>query len=155
MNTIDALLNGDVALFLDAAAHLVLPVLVLVFTQGVGLMRVTRSSLMEELGKQYIVCARAKGLHRKQAVYRHARKNALVSVMTLSGIILGNMLMGVFVVERVFQLGGFGNLAVNATRTLDVPVVVACSTCVAIVFVLINLVVDILYRFADPRIRVE
>ena len=155
MNTIDALLNGDVALFLDAAAHLVLPVLVLVFTQGVGLMRVTRSSLMEELGKQYITCARAKGLTKKHAVYRHARKNALVSVMTLSGLILGNMLMGVFVVERVFQLRGFGNLAVSAARTLNVPVVVACSAVVAMTFVLINLTVDILYTFVDPRIRLE
>jgi len=155
MNTIDALLNGDVALFLDAAAHLVLPVLVLVFTQGVGLMRVTRSSLMEELGKQYITCARAKGLTKKHAVYRHARKNALVSVMTLSGLILGNMLMGVFVVERVFQLRGFGNLAVSAAQRLDVPVVVACSAVVAMTFVLINLTVDILYTFVDPRIRLE
>ena len=155
MNTIDALLNGDVALFLDAVAHLVLPVLVLVFTQGVGLMRVTRSSLMEELGKQYITCARAKGLTKKHAVYRHARKNALVSVMTLSGLILGNMLMGVFVVERVFQLRGFGNLAVSAARTLNVPVVVACSAVVAMTFVLINLTVDILYTFVDPRIRLE
>jgi peptide/nickel transport system permease protein len=110
---------------------------------------------MEELGKQYITCARAKGLQKKHAVYRHARKNALVSVMTLSGLILGNMLMGVFVVERVFQLRGFGNLAVSAAQRLDVPVVVACSAVVAMTFVLINLTVDILYTFVDPRIRLE
>jgi peptide/nickel transport system permease protein len=155
MTTIDALLNGDMPLFLDAAAHLVLPVLLLVFTQGVALMRVTRSSLIEELGKQYITSARAKGLTKKHAVYRHARKNASVSVMTLSGLLLGNMLMGVFVVERVFVLRGFGSLAVSAALRLDVPVVVACSACVAIAFVLINMIVDILYRFLDPRIRLQ
>lgn len=155
MTTIDALLNGDMPLFLDAAAHLVLPVLLLVFTQGVALMRVTRSSLIEELGKQYITSARAKGFTTKHAVYRHARKNASVSVMTLSGLLLGNMLMGLVVVERVFVLPGFGNLAVSAAQRLDVPVVVACSACVAIVFVLINMIVDILYRFLDPRIRLQ
>ncbi len=155
MNTIDALLNGDMKLFVDAATHLVLPVLLLVLTQGVGLMRVTRSGLIEELGKQYITSARAKGLSNKDAVYRHARKNALVSVLTLSGLLLGNMVTGLVVVERVFMIPGLGNLLVFSSQRLDVPVVIAGSTFVAVVFVLTNLIIDILYGVIDPRIRVH
>ena len=155
LNTIDALLNGDMQLFLDAAAHLVLPVLVLVFTQGVALMRVTRSSLVEELRKQYITSALAKGLTQKDAAYKHARKNALVSVITLSGVLLGNMVTGLVIVERVFMIPGFCNLLVYSAIRYDIPVVVACSTFAAIVFVLVNLAVDILYRVVDPRIRLQ
>jgi peptide/nickel transport system permease protein len=155
MNTIDSLLNGDMQLFLDALAHLILPVLLLVFTQGVGLMRVTRSGLIEELGKQYMTSARAKGLSNKDTVYRHARKNALVAVLTLSGLLLGNMVTGLVIVERVFMIPGLGNLLVYSSQRLDVPVVIAGSTFVAVVFVLMNLIIDILYGVVDPRIRVQ
>jgi peptide/nickel transport system permease protein len=153
MISIDALLNGEVEIFLDALAHLVLPVMVLVFTQGVALIRLTRSGVIEESGKQYFLSARAKGLSRKDAVYKHARKNAAISVLTVSGVLIGNMLTSLVIVERVFYIHGFGSLAVSAAQNLNMTVVFACATFVALLFVLINLVVDILYGIIDPRIK--
>jgi peptide/nickel transport system permease protein len=155
MNTIDALLNGDLPLFLDAAEHLILPVALLVATQGVALMRVTRSGLIEELGRPYMATAVAKGLSKKDAAYKHARKNMLISVLTVSGLLLGSMLTGLVIVERVFMIPGFGNLLVSSARRFDLPVIIAGTTFVAVVFVLINLTVDILYSYIDRRIKLR
>lgn len=153
MITIDALLNGDLAVFLDAVKHLILPVGVFVFTQSAALMKVTRSGLIEASGKPYIVSAMTKGLSRKEAIYKHGRKNALISVLTLSGLLLGNMLMGLALIETLFNIPGFAYLVAYSARTLDTPVVFAAATFAAMVYVLINLTIDILYGYVDPRIK--
>jgi peptide/nickel transport system permease protein len=151
--TIDSLLNGNLALFVDALSHLILPIIVMIFIQSAVLVRVMRSSMLESLSKTYIVAARAKGLSRKEVIYKHARRNALIPVITLSGLIVGGMLTGLIITETVFNFPGVGNYAANAAAHFDVAVVVAYAMFSAIIFVIANLIVDVLYAYIDPRIR--
>ena len=152
MISIDALLNGDIWLFLDAMMHLILPVATLVLTQCAALVRVTRAGLLEELGKPYVAAAKAKGLSKKDTVYKHARKNASISIFTMLGLLMSNMFMSIVIVEIVFWRPGFGALLVSSALTMDLPVVLTGVMFVALFFVLINLIVDILYEYVDPRI---
>lgn len=151
--TIDALLNGDLWIFVDAIKHLILPVVVLVVIQSATIVRVTRSSMLEALSKTYIVAARAKGLSRKETIYRHARRNALIPVVTISGLLVGGMLTGVTITETVFNFPGIGNYAARAARSFDVSVVIAYAMLASMIFVVANLIVDVLYAYIDPRIR--
>jgi peptide/nickel transport system permease protein len=151
--TIDALLNGDLSLFVDALKHLALPVLVMIFIQSATLIRVMRSSMLESLSKTYIVAARAKGLSRKETIYKHARRNALIPVITISGLLVGGLLTGLVITETVFNFPGVGSYAAIAAQHFDVAVVIAYAMFTAIIFVLTNLIVDILYAYIDPRIR--
>lgn len=152
--TLDALLNGDLLLFADVIRHLIFPAMFLVFTQSPVLIRLTRSSMLESLGKNYIITARAKGLSKKETAYKHARRNALISVMTISGLLLGTMLTGLMITEVAFSYPGVGFLAAMAARTLDAATVIAYAVFTSIVFVIVNLVVDVLYAYVDPRIRI-
>jgi len=151
--TIDALLNGRIDYFIDALKHLVLPVTVLVFINTATLVRVARSSMLEALSKTYIIAARAKGLSQKEVIYKHARRNALIPVVTLSGLIVGGMLTGLIITETVFLFPGIGHWAATAAQHFDVPVVAAYAMFSAVIFVLANLIVDVLYAYIDPRIR--
>ena len=151
--TIDSLLNGQIPIFIDAIKHLILPVTVLVLIQSATLVRVTRSSMLEALSKTYIVAARAKGLSRKEVIYKHARRNALIPVVTVSGLLVSSMLTGLTITETVFQFGGIGNWAAMAAIQMDVPIVIAYALLSAIIFVFSNLIVDVLYAYIDPRIR--
>lgn len=151
--TIDSLLNGNIPLFLDALKHIALPVLVLVFIQSATMVRVTRSSMLEALGKTYIVAARAKGLSRKEVIYKHARRNALIPVVTISGLLVGGMLTGLTITETVFNFGGIGQWAAQAAIQLDVSIVIFYAMFSAVIFVISNLLVDVLYAYIDPRIR--
>jgi peptide/nickel transport system permease protein len=151
--TIDSLLNWKPEFFVDALAHLILPITVLVFIQSATMVRVTRSSMLEALSKTYIIAARAKGLSKKDVIYKHARRNALIPVVTIAGLIVGGMMTGLVITETVFQFPGLGNWAADAARHFDVPVVTAYALFSAIVFVLANLIVDVLYAYIDPRIR--
>jgi peptide/nickel transport system permease protein len=153
MITLDAILNGNMQIFLDALEHLILPVAVLVFTQCAALIRVTRSGLLEELGKPYIVSAMTKGLSKEEAVYKHARKNASISVLTISGLLLSNMFVSLMIVEEVFVRPGFASLTANAAITMNTPVLFTCAIFIALFFVFVNLALDILYEYLDPRIR--
>lgn len=151
--TIDALLNGRLDYFIDALKHLALPVTVLVFINTATLVRVARSSMLEALSKTYVIAARAKGLSQKEVVYKHARRNALIPVVTLSGLIVGGMMTGLVITESVFQFPGIGRWAANAAMLFDLPVVTAYALFSAFIFVFANLIVDILYAYIDPRIR--
>jgi peptide/nickel transport system permease protein len=136
-----------------ALAHLVLPAL----TLGVGLaaatMRMTRSAMLEVLRADYIRTARAKGLSRASVVWKHALRNALIPVVTLIGIQFGQLLGGVVVTETVFSWPGIGKLTVDAIFARDFPVVQGAILVTATLFVLINLVTDLLYAALDPRLR--
>jgi peptide/nickel transport system permease protein len=125
----------------------------LVLAQGAALIRVTRSGLIEELGKPYVVSAKAKGLSKEEAVYKHARKNASVSVLTTASLLMGNMLTAIAIVEKVFGRPGFGSLLFSSAQTMNTPVLFTGAMFVALFFVLMNLAVDILYEYIDPRIR--
>ena len=153
MMLVDSLLNWRLNYFYDALIHLILPTLVLVFIQTAVLVRVTRSSMLEALGKTYIIAARAKGLTRNEVIYKHARRNALIPVVTISGLLVGGMMTGLIITETVFLFPGVGSWAATAAQRFDLSVVAAYSMFSAVVFVLANLIVDVLYAYIDPRIR--
>ena len=151
--TIDAILNLNGAVFLDALSHLVLPVTTLVTINIALLMRVMRSSMLEQLNKTYVIAARARGLKWKTVIDKHAAKNALIPVITLSGLLTAGMLSGMVITETVFEFKGLGYWAAHAATQLDIPAVLGFALFAGIIFVLANLIVDILYAYIDPRIR--
>ncbi len=152
---LDSLLAGDLATAQDALSHLVLPGLVLAaFTMGL-ITRTTRSSLLEILSQDYIRTARAKGLAEGAVITRHALGNALIPVVTVIGLGFGNLLGGMVLVETIFAWPGIGRYAYQAASNLDFPAIIGVSILIAINYVIINLVVDILYGVLDPRVRYE
>ena len=133
--------------------RLVLPAVVLGY-EGTGLIaRLTRASLLEVLGREYINTARAKGLPRRTVVLRHALRNALIPVVTIVGLQVGRMLAGSIIVETVFARQGVGQLAIDAILTKDYPLVQAIILLTAFSYVVANLLVDISYGFINPKIR--
>lgn len=134
---------------------LVLPTISLGAVLAASIMRMTRSSLLEELGKEYLTVARAKGLAEKSVVMRHAVRNALVPVITVVGIQTGYMLGGTVIIEQVFAIPGIGRLALDAVNQRDYPLVQGTTLFIAAAFVFMNLVTDVIYSVVDPRIRVK
>ncbi len=132
--------------------HLVLPALTLGAAAAAVIARVTRSSLLEVLGADYLRTARAKGLVEHTVIARHALRNGLIPVLTLLGIELGGLLAGAIVTETVFAYPGIGQLLVNSVSNRDFAVVQAALLLFALQFVLVNLLVDVLYAVVDPRI---
>ena len=153
--TLDALLNGRLDVFWDALMHLVMPVLTLTVVSGAQIMRVMRSSLLDELGKDYVRTARAKGLSERVVNLKHARRNALIPVITLAGLMFAFLLNGVVVTETIFNYPGIGQWAAQAAVQLDVPAVLGFAMLTAVIVVLANILVDILYAVVDPRIRYD
>jgi peptide/nickel transport system permease protein len=153
--TIDALLNGQMWIFLDALRHLVLPVTTLSLISTATLVRVTRSSMLETLRQDYVRTARAKGLEEPRVVSKHARRNALIPVITLSALLFVGLLNGVVITETIFNYPGIGRWGVGAAIQLDVPAVAGFALFNALLLVLGNLMADILYAWVDPRIRLR
>jgi peptide/nickel transport system permease protein len=153
INTIDAILNLNGAVLLDALRHLILPVITLSVTQVAFIMRLMRSSMLESLGKGYILTARAKGLAEGVVVNKHARRNALIPVITVAGYVLAGMANGVVITETIFTFRGLGWWAWQSAVRLDIASVLGFALFNAVLFVLVNLVVDILYTRVDPRVR--
>lgn len=152
---LDAVLNGDMRVFVDVLSHLVLPAATLCIGSFALMVRVMRSSMLEELSKDYIRTARAKGLSEWQIVYKHAGKNAVIPVITLAGIQFIRLLGGTVIVETIFDYPGIGRFGVMAAQQLDIAGILGFSLMVAVLFVVGNLVSDILYTAVDPRIRLE
>ncbi|MGQ9617036.1 MAG: ABC transporter permease [Spirochaetota bacterium] len=155
INTIDSLLNGKLWIFLDALRHLVLPVITLTVVQIALIIRIMRSSMLEALGKGYILTARAKGADRRVVIKKHARKNALIPVVTISGWLFANMMGGVVITETIFNRKGLGWWWAKAATQLDVPAVLMAVMFNGVLFVITNLIVDIIYAYIDPRVRLE
>jgi peptide/nickel transport system permease protein len=139
--------------FVDELRHLVLPALTLSALSMARNARLLRSSLLETLGLEYVMVARAKGLAGRSVIMRHALRNALIPVVTLVGLEFGVLLGGAVVTETVFAWPGVGSLAIKAIGQKDFPVVVGCVTMLATIFVVLNLLVDLLYGYLDPRVR--
>jgi peptide/nickel transport system permease protein len=131
----------------------VLPALAMSSFQVAAILRLTRSSMLDSLGSEYIKLARIKGLSETVVVWKHALRNSLLPVLTYSGTILGRMITGVVVVETVFAWPGIGRLAYESVMSRDFPVLQAVVLLMAALFLTINLVVDVLYAYIDPRIR--
>ena len=135
--------------------RLILPAVVLGSVHASFIARLTRSSMLEVMSQDYITTARAKGLSEQLVVYRHALKNAMISVVTVLGLQVGSVLSGTVVLETVFARQGIGRLAVTAILRKDFPVVQGTVLFIALGYVITNLLVDISYGFFDPRIRYE
>jgi peptide/nickel transport system permease protein len=133
---------------------LFLPALSLGLAMTASVMRMMRSSLLEELGREYVTVARAKGLAEKAVILRHAVRNALIPVVTVVGIWIGYLLGGTVIVEELFSIPGLGRLALYAIYQRDYPLVQGTVLFVAFVFVAVNFATDILYSILDPRIRI-
>jgi peptide/nickel transport system permease protein len=132
---------------------MILPAISLGALLAASVMRMTRSALLEEMGKEYLTVARAKGLEERAVVLGHALRNALVPVITVIGIQTGYLLGGTVIVEQIFALPGIGRLALDSVLQRDYPLVQGTTLFIAAAFVLVNLLTDIVYGFVDPRIR--
>jgi peptide/nickel transport system permease protein len=139
---------------IDNLKSLVLPTISLGVLLMASVLRMTRSAVLEELGKDYLTVARAKGLGEKAVVFRHAVRNALVPVITVVGIQTGYVLGGTVIVEQIFALPGIGRLALDAVSQRDYPLVQGTTLFIAASFVLVNMLTDVVYGLIDPRIRV-
>jgi len=139
--------------FWKAIPYLILPSLALGANLAALLTRLTRSSMLEVLGQDYVRTAKAKGLRDRAVLMRHALRNALIPIVTAIGISLGILLGGSAVIETVFVLPGVGQLVVRSLYNRDLPVIQGLILYVAVVYVLVNLLVDILYTYLDPRLR--
>ncbi|MBN2304216.1 MAG: ABC transporter permease [Anaerolineae bacterium] len=155
INTLNAILIGDWNGFRDAAKHLILPAMAVGTIPLSIIARMTRSSLLEVLGLNYIRTARAKGVKEIGVVGRHGLRNAMLPVVTIIGLSLGSLLSGAVLTETVFGLSGVGRILYDSITGRDYTVVQAFTLIIAVVFVFINLIVDALYAYLDPRIRLE
>lgn len=152
---LDALLNGNFSAFVDALSHLVLPVVALATIPMSIIARMTRSSMLEVLQQDYIRTAHAKGLAERVVLVRHALKNAFLPVVTVIGLQTGNLLAGAILTETIFSWPGVGKWLYDGIVGRDYPIVQGGTLLVALIFVLLNLLVDLSYAFLDPRIHYE
>jgi peptide/nickel transport system permease protein len=138
-----------------ALKSLLLPALSLGFVRAAVLTRMTRSSMLEVLGEDYIRTARSKGLSNTQVVYKHALRNAIIPVITIIGLQAGDLLAGAIIIENVFHLPGIGRLVFEAIGQRDLPVIQGVVLFIAALIVIINFLIDLAYRYLDPRIQYE
>ena len=150
---IDTLLWGETEDFIDAVTHLILPAIVLGTIPLAVIVRMTRSSMLEVLSEDYIRTARAKGVSRMRIVLVHALRNAMIPVVTVIGLQVGTMLAGAILTETVFSWPGIGRWLIEALQRRDYPVVQSGVLIVAVIIILVNLLVDMLYGVINPRIR--
>ena len=151
--TVDSLLAGKWNIFSNALSHIVLPGMVLgSYVSGI-IARITRSSLLEVLSGDYIRTARAKGLNERTVIWRHALSNALIPVVTVIGLSYGTLLSGAVLTESIFAWPGIGRYMFRASTSQDFPAIMGGSILIAFVYIGVNFVVDLLYYFLDPRIR--
>jgi peptide/nickel transport system permease protein len=155
MFTIDAAVHGQWTLFWSAVKHLILPGLVLaIYTVGM-LTRFTRAAMLEIMGNDYVRAARLKGLPEHVVVLRHVLRPALVSIITVAGVAFGGLLSGTVLVEKIFSWPGVGQYAYTSAINLDLPAIMGVSLFIALVYIVVNLIVDLLYGVIDPRIRLS
>lgn len=151
--TLDALIAGDFRGFIDAIRHLVLPALTIAFAEIGNTARLVRTSMIEVLGEDYVLLARASGVPERRIIFGDALRNALIPFTTLMGLALAQMLYGGVVIEAVFGWPGIGRYVVDAIFNLDFAVVMGFTLVVSVAYVLINLVVDLIYMALDPQVR--
>jgi peptide/nickel transport system permease protein len=151
--TVDGLLAGDLAVFGNALAHLVLPALVLALVSAAFIVRITRERMIEALGQDYVRTAHAKGLHGRTVIGRHALRNALIPIITVAGTLYAQLMAGTVLTETIFSWPGLGRYAFSSASSLDFPAVLGVALVVGVTYVLVNLAVDLLYGVVNPRIR--
>ncbi|MET4925813.1 ABC transporter permease [Streptomyces sp. PSRA5] len=152
---LDGLLTGEFDASWDAIMHLVLPALALASIPLAVIVRMTRASVLEVLGEDYVRTAESKGLDKRVVRARHVLRNALLPVITAVGLLTGSLLSGAVLTESVFTFGGIGSFIRTSIDARDYPVLVGFILFIALVYVLINLLVDVAYSLIDPRVRVH
>jgi ABC-type dipeptide/oligopeptide/nickel transport system permease component len=150
---VDALLTGDMGAFINAFEHLIMPALALGSYSTAIIARMTRATMLETIRQDYIRTARAKGLTEKVVIFKHALRNALIPVVTVIGLQMGALLGGAVLTETVFSWPGIGSYLVEGIMVSDYPRVQGAVLLVGTIFVLVNLLVDVLYSYLDPRIQ--
>jgi ABC-type dipeptide/oligopeptide/nickel transport system permease component len=151
--TIDTLLAGKIRLFFDALWHLILPAFVLGWAVAGTISRLVRANMLEVLDREFILTARAKGAGELRVVVRHALRNTLVPTLTVIGYSFAYLLTGAILTETIFSWPGMGSYAVDAARGLDMPAIIGVTIVGGVVFLLTNLITDIAYVIANPRVR--
>ncbi len=150
---IDSLLHGDLPIFFSSIRHVILPAATLAFTSIAGIMRYMRASMVESLSQDYVKTARSKGLPEKVVIKVHARKNALIPVVTILGLLFAGLLGGVVVIEDLFSYPGMGLWTVDAILGYDSGGIMGTTIVFGLILVTANFIVDLLYAWIDPRIR--
>jgi peptide/nickel transport system permease protein len=155
MYVFSSLITGQFGAFTDSVRHLILPAVALATIPLAIIARITRSSLLEVLGQDYVRTARAKGVSERTVVLRHATRNALLPVVTVIGLQLGGLLAGAVLTETVFNLAGLGRTVYEAITGRDYVVIQGFTLVIAFIYVAVNLIVDISYTYLDPRVRLR
>jgi peptide/nickel transport system permease protein len=153
MSLVDGFLTANWPVVRSSVLHLILPAVALGATSMATIARMARSSMLEVLGLDFVRTARAKGIAEQRVIRHHALRNALLPVVTLIGLQLGLLLSGAVLTETIFALPGLGRLAITSVLARDYPVVQGVVIIAALIFVMANLLVDVLYAYLDPRIR--
>jgi peptide/nickel transport system permease protein len=153
MYTVDALLEGNLKVFLDALRHLILPSIVLGYYVMGLIARIVRSSLLDTFSMQYTTTARGKGLSELVVLMRHELPNALIPAITIVGLAFAGLLAGAVLTETIFSWPGIGRYAVEAASNLDFQAILGVTIVIAIIYAIVNMVVDLTYGIIDPRIR--
>ncbi len=150
---VDSLLTGNMPALVSSLRHLLLPAFTLGYFSTAVISRMTRSSMLEVLNQDYIRTARAKGLHERLVVLRHGLRNAMLPTVTVIGVTFGSLLSGAVLTETVFSWPGLGLYATASAISLDFPAVMGVTLLAALVYTLVNLIVDLSYHWFDPRIQ--
>jgi len=150
---LDSLITGNFEAFFSSLRHLILPSIALATIPMATIARITRSSMLEVLRQDFIRTERAKGLSERMVIYKHAVRNAMIPVVTVIGLNFGLLLAGAILTETVFSWPGIGRYIVNAVNMRDYPAVQGCILFFAFMFVIVNLITDIIYVYIDPRIH--
>ena len=155
MYTVDALLTGNLSLFRNALAHLILPALVLALVSAAYIVRITRERMIEALAQEFVRTAHAKGLSAWVVTTRHALRNALIPIITVIGTLYAQLMAGTVLTETIFSWPGLGRYAFSSAASLDFPAVLGVALMVGVLYVAVNLIVDVLYGLVNPRIRFQ
>ncbi|NOX15147.1 MAG: ABC transporter permease [Epsilonproteobacteria bacterium] len=152
---IDSLLTDNIPAFWDALKHLILPAIALGTIPMAIIARMTRSSMIEVMKEEYIKTARAKGCSRFQVIFIHGLRNAMMPIITIIGLMLGSLFAGAVLTETTFSWPGIGKWLVQAVYQRDFPVIQSTTLIIAVIFIIVNFVVDLLYAFINPKIRLS
>jgi len=155
LNMLNAALTLRWDVFLDAFKHMILPAIAVGTIPLAIIARMTRSSMLDVLGQDYVRTARAKGASRRNVVLKHALRNALLPLVTIIGLSLGSFLGGAVLTETIFGLSGVGRILYDSITARDYGVVQSFTVVIAVFFVILNLIVDISYTYLDPRVRLD
>lgn len=149
----DSAVTGNWSVFVDALRHLVLPAFTLALLGIAGITRMTRTSMLDVLQRDYIRAARARGIPAHRVLMRHALKNALIPTVTVVGLLFGSMIGGALVIELIFSWPGIGSYAASSITNLDYTAIMGVAVVIAVIYLIANLLVDISYMLLNPQIR--